>query len=335
MASMTTKLCPGAVAALVLLCSLYSPSPCLAFNQGRVGINLGATSFFDGFGRADAGFVYQTYLQYGWARQINDAAGHKIDVFENAQIDALTWLHQANYFFPGTLFGGRAQAGLNLIVPVVGFRTHFNQVGPVLTDNEVGFGDVTFGPFLQFAPVMVHGIPLFTQRFGLDWFAPVGRYNPDKNINQGANYTSFNPSWAATLLPARHVEVSWRAHWIYNFVNDRPTNAPRGLAVDNARAGQAVWLNFASSYEVLTGLHVGVNGYYFKQLTDDRFELPDGSYTNGQAQGEGRAKMVGIGPGALFKFRDHDLLFANFYFQLGVVSRPPTDQVSLRYLHIF
>lgn len=321
--------------AVVLLCVCFAASPCRAFNQGRVGINLGLTSFFDGFGKPDEGFVYQSYFQYGWARQINDHAGNKIEAFKNTQIDSAVWLNQMVYFLPETLFAGKARLGFNFVLPLVGFRTHFDQGGPILTSNGAGFGDITIGPLLQFAPIERNGRPFFVHRLGLDWFAPTGKYNPDRNINQGNNYTSFNPSWAATLLPFPHVEFSARLNYMYNFVNDRPTNPPRGLKAVNARAGQDIWLNFTASYEVLPGLHLGVNGYYYKQLNDDRFKLQDGSYTNGKMQGEARAKIIGIGPGAHYDIGHRDLFFANFYFQTGVVWRPPTSQLNVRYIHSF
>jgi hypothetical protein len=323
------------LAAAVLLSVCLGPSPCRAFNQGRVGINLGLTSFFDGFGKPNPGFVYQSYLQYGWARQINDHEGNKIDVFKNTHIDAMVWINQMVYFLPETVFNGKARLGFNFVLPLIGFRTHFDQGGPILTSNGGGFGDITIGPLLQFDPIMRNGRPVFSHRLGLDWFAPTGKYNPDRSINQGTNYTSFNPSWAATVLPLPHVELTARLNYMYNWTNDRPTNPPRGLKAQNAKAGQDVWINFAASYEVIDNLHVGVNGYYYKQITDDRFKLADGTYTEGKAQGEARSKIIGVGPGAHYNLGHHDLFFANFYYQTGVVWRPPTHQVNLRWIHSF
>src|SRR6476469_5844894 len=69
------------VGALCALTCAVCPSLALAGNQGRAGINLGATSFFDGFGRPLEGFTYQAYLQYSRSRDITDANGDATKAF--------------------------------------------------------------------------------------------------------------------------------------------------------------------------------------------------------------------------------------------------------------
>jgi len=318
----------------------------LAANQEPAGINLGFTSFFDGFGRNEEGFTYLTYVQYAKVTSIADDAGDELPYFNNPEINAFVWLNQLVYVLPYELFGGSAHVGIDFIVPTVGFISSFDPPPPApgfaLKDNGVGLGDVVFGPLLQFRPTISGGRPIFSQRFEVDVIAPTGKYDPEKDLNQGANFTSLNPYWAATVLPLPHLEVSWRLHYLYNFANEKPAlgrlytlQVPPD--VKRSRAGQAVWANFAASYEILHGFDVGVNGYYFAQLKLDWYEMGDGSTNQGIFNTDlGKASFLGIGPGLMWSVDEHDKLFANVYTQTAVRNWPVADLiVNLRWIHGF
>jgi hypothetical protein len=327
--------------AVCILLGWLCPARSLASNQEPAGINLGFTSFFDGFGRNEEGFTYLAYAQYGMAREINGDNGKPDRRFTDPRIDAFVLINQLVYVLPEKLFNDTAHVGIDFIVPVVGFSSSFKPL-IILKDNGVGLGDLTFGPLLQFRPIMSGGRPVFSHRFEFDVIAPTGKYDPDKDINQGANFTSLNPYWAGTVLPLPHLEISARFHYLYNFKNDRPAlgylyNLQIPPAVKRSQAGQAVWVNFAASYEFLKGLHVGVNGYYFLQLNLDLYEMRDGSSNSGSMflNDSGKASLLGIGPGAMFEIGEHDKLFANVYFQTLVHNRPVSKVFNLHWIHGF
>ena len=341
---------------LTLATLAINPATSQAGTQQRAGINLGLTSFFDGFGRPVEGFTYQAYLHYARAGAFYDPLGNESKGFANPEFDIFLFLNQLTYTLPSTLFGGRARPAINFILPVLGYRTElFNAAGvEVLKSNRTGIGDLTFGPIIQFLPIVVNGRPVFSHRFEFDLIVPTGKYDPERNINQGSNYVSINPYWAATVLPLPGLELTARINWIYNFTNERPVNPPvdrsgamampptppRPLAVESARAGQAVWLNYAASYEVVKTLHVGVNGYYLKQLNRDRFNLvkppagPGGS-TTGSQYGEGKQQVFGIGPGLFWEAAKTEKLFANVVFPLAVETRWDHSFYQLRWIHSF
>ena len=64
-----------------------------AGNLEPAGINLGATSFFDGFGRNEEGFVYLVYGQYGFARSVRDNSGNALPIFNNPKIDVFSLIN--------------------------------------------------------------------------------------------------------------------------------------------------------------------------------------------------------------------------------------------------
>jgi len=330
---------------------LGAASTASAANLQPAGINLGGTSFFDGFGRNEGGFTYLTYFQYAMLRSINGTliaggdGGEPLPVFADPQIDVFVWLNQLAYTVPEGLFGDSAHFGFNFVLPIVAFDTSFGAPRPgalaTLTDNGIGLGDLTFGPFLQFRPVMVDGMPVFSHRFEFDVIAPIGAYDPTVDINQSANFVSIVPNWAATVVPLPHLEISARLHYLYNFQNHRPAfgrfyslqNPP---AIDGAQAGQAGWVNFAASYEIVDTFHIGPNGYYFHQFNLDKWELLDGTSEPGlRFHDTGKRRLFAIGPGVLWRAAEHDKLFANVYFQLLSENGPEGNVVNLRWVHGF
>ena len=64
---------------------------------------------------------------------------------------------------------------------------------------------------------------------------------------------------------------------------------PSAYPVRNGKAGQAVWFDFASSYEVAKGVRPGINGYWQQEFTDDR--------TNGVSVPNTLVEQFYLGPG--------------------------------------
>jgi hypothetical protein len=119
---------------------------------------------------------------------------------------------------------------------------------------------------------------------------------------------------------------------------------PRPLDVESTQAGQAIFFNFATSYEVVKTLHVGANGYFYRQITDDEYHLRGnvrvngalaGRTIDGHQQGEGRQRVLGIGPGLFWEAAKTEKIFLNAYFQTLVEARPKAAQVQARWIHSF
>jgi hypothetical protein len=337
---------------LFALCACLLPSASAqAANLEPAGINLGGTSFMDGFGRNEGGFTYLAYLQYGMGREIhgslqaNGDPSAPLPVFNDPHVDAFVLLNQLVYVVPDGLFGDSAHFGFDFILPLIAFNTSFAGPPPYpgtkLTDNGVGLGDLTFGPMLQLKPIIAGGRPVFSQRFEVDFVVPTGAYDPSKDINQSSNFVSFVPYWAGTVLPFPHLEISARLHYLYNFKNFRPAlgrlyGNQIPPAVKSAQAGQAGWANFATSYEIFKDFRLGANGYYFQQFNLDLWEMLDGTSNPGLSFNDtGKLRVFAIGPGVMWGPGEHDKLFANLYFQLLVENGLQSNVINLRWVHGF
>ncbi|MDR6353503.1 hypothetical protein Q3H58_000174 [Pseudomonas psychrotolerans] len=154
--------------------------------------------------------------------------------------------------------------------------------------------------------------PRFVQRVEFQINVPTGEYDRDKDINPGNHAWSLDPYWAATYWFTPKWTVSVRAHYLYNFKNDKPSYAFGD--VSDIQAGQALHANFATEYAVTPQLRLGINGYWLKQITDTQV---DGHDVSGR-----REKVWAIGPGAMYSFSKNDHLVANAYFEQDAENRP-------------
>lgn len=279
------------------------------------GINLGVTSFFDGFS-GPPGFSYLGVLRYTSGTSVKDNSGNDVSAFRSPRVDTFSMLHHLSYTSPLHFLGGTL--GFNAILPVIWLRGKTDQPGASLVGNGTALGDLTFGPQLQMAPVIGDGgRPVFVQRFEVDVIAPTGQYKHNADLNQSSGYFSLNPYWAATVFPTPKTEVSWRLHYLYSFKNHDPASsyptAFQGMPVNTTQAGQAAWINFTASYEIIQSIHAGVNGYYFRQLTDDK--------VNGATLTDSREQVLGIGPGIFWQLTKTRALWLNTYTETAVRNR--------------
>jgi hypothetical protein len=314
-------------------------------------INLGSTSFYDGFGRLKAGVTLLEYLRYSHNTQIGDADGNENPNFISPRIDSLPLLTQLIVTSKWRPFGGAA--GFSVLVPLVDVRTSFADNSPRrLLVNEFGLGDIVAGPTYQSkfffrksaspvpvqSPAAVKGGPpapraepgpFFAYRVQFLVQIPSGEFHPSVNINPGSGYWAVVPYLAATYLPWRKVEMSTRLHYQYNLPTTKIGNPPPipHLVYVNGQAGQLVYGNFAGSYRVTRKLYVGANSFGVYQLSPDK--------TNGVNVGKARETQFYLGPGGGYDFNKSDTLNVNLYLKVEAHNTANGPAVQMLYIHRF
>ena len=309
MRHLVVMICLLAVFALTL--------PTAGWSYGQPAVNLGFTSFVDGAPPAGPGVYFQEYIQYYTSDEFKDFPVPGVDPELDVWVSLTQLIYQSDQKL---LLGGKW--GLNVMLPVVSFD--LDNTPSLLAENS-GIGDIVVGPFLQWDPIMGANGPIFMHRIELQLIFPTGDYDDDKLINPGSNFFSFNPYWAATAFLTPQWTVSWRLHYLWNDKNNEPF-APDS-AVEDTRAGQAVHANFTTAYEVIPKqLRVGLNGYWFKQVSD--------SEVNGD-EVSGKEEVLAIGPGLVWHLNQDQHLFFNAYKETSAEFRPEGERVTLRYVHHF
>ena len=290
-----------------------------------VGINLGGSSFMDGFGRFDPGFTLIELFQYKNIDKLSTNSGRQNSMFDDPKVSSRVSTTLIGYTTPYRLLGG--SVGVEALLPIVHNDASVGDASLVPFEDQGGtrFGDLTWGAFLQMDPVMDNGRPEFVQRFAINIISPTGAYNDTKAVNASSGFWSFNPYWAMTYLPTPEVELSTRINYLYNFKNNDPNAVPPG--VDNFQAGDAMWANFTASYAFWPSVRLGLNGYYFKQLQNDK--------ENGQRKSDSRTTDFSMGPGGAWEVDRNNILFSNIYIPVTEKNTVSGFHMNLRWVHMF
>lgn len=299
-------------------------------------VNLGFTSFMDGAPPSGQGLYFTQYLQYWSSDEFTNYQGNdlfpsipEIGVDLGEDLDAWISLSQFIYQSDTEVMLG-AKWGLDVIVPYVSLDLSYSAGGP-FSDNGSGFGDLLIGPYLQWDLIMGENGPKFMHRLEFQCIFPTGKYQWDRELNPGSNFFSFNPYWAATFFFTPRFTFSTRIHYLWNHENDDPNRYfvnGDGVRANTTQAGQAIHLNFASSYELLPRqLRIGINGYYLKQITDTEMD--------GNDIPNRREKVLAIGPGLLYSINADAHFFFNMFFEDSAENRPSGTRLNLRFVYHF
>jgi hypothetical protein len=318
------------VLVLISFCLMMTLLNLSAHAVSLSGGNLGYTSFMDGFGTP--GLFSDQYLYYYNADEATDNAGHERP--GKNKMHNLMWLTSFKYITDKVkIIGG--MPGVEFTLPVIIDLHVENQR---FTENEHNVGDLFTGVFLQSPKLMLFDKYPFWHRFEFMVKWPTGHYDSNDYINAGNNSFAINPYYAFTIMPTPKLEFSARLFYKWTAKNDDPTptispkwdpksGTPPEYA-DNTQEGQAVWANYATSYEITKNFRLGVNGYYLQQLTDHK---ADGKKIQGSKE-----KVLAIGPGVMFISNNKkELLFYNFYNEVYSENRSKGFSMVLRWLHVF
>jgi len=296
------------------------------------GLNLGATSFYDGFGGRPGDSTWQIYAGFSQAEGIKDQNGNNIPIVNDAKIDVYTLISQYNHVFDTErkVLGGHL--GMDFIVPMASLDARFKAGPPYpglqLKDDGFGLGDPTASLFIQYEPMTIDGNPFFVSRLSAGFAVPVGKYDKDKDFNIGNNAWSFQTYLAMTFLLSPEWSISLRPQYYYNFKNTDPAGSlPLDAGVRHTQAGQSASMNYNVGYRLNDAVTIGISGYYLKQLTDDKI--------NGSKIKNSKEQALGFGPGVLVDL-DRNKFFLTAYRETKVENRfEINDSIIFRWLHTF
>ena len=270
-------------------------------------VNLGDTNFEDAFG--SPGWFLEEFPGGYTAGELKDSEGKTIPG-SNRVTTYSTTSHVAfasrKRFFGGWLAG-------EALLPLVDLDV---QTASGTESRVRGFADLTVGTGLQWAPKKTgHGV--FVQRAMIDIGVPTGKYSNTRPVNIGNHFVVVDPYYAFTF-ERRKVEFSTRLHYLWNSANNDPFE---GFGVKSVQPGQALHVNYATSYALFSGVRLGFNGYWLQQLTNHEI--------NGVAVPNSKERTVGLGPG--IQLGGRGIWFrVNNYIEADVRNRPSGIKVTFR-----
>lgn len=273
-------------------------------------VNLGDTSFLDGI--AGPGGVIEEIADGAHDGSIVDGQGNRTP--GTGSVNSISGLLHVAWLGQKKVFGAWYGAELVGVAAYVDTGTQ-GRVG--------GFGDLTVGPvILQWPRARLMGMNI-DQRFVADFDCPVGRYSRTAGVNLSSNADTVHPYYAITAHPTKHVETSWRVHYLWNSINDAP---PKNTRFRSTQAGQAIHLNATAAFNVDGGLWFGANAYFLSQVSDGKI--------NGLPISNSPECVSALGPGMVWT-KQRWLFFANQYNEFGARNRPTGQKLVLRVEKIF
>lgn len=194
------------------------------------------------------GLYGMVYTQHYHANRVNDSSGRNLNlpgfgVTANVVAPRLAWVTGAK------VLGG--DLVVHTIVPLVSIET--SMAGR--TQRKTGVGDITVGAGLGY-----HHSQNLHSVVALDTYWPTGNYTKGDLTNIGRNYGAVEPVYALSYVNPHGWNGDFKAGWLINLRN----------AATDYRSGQEFHFDYSIGWAFGNGLTLGLGGYYWKQVTDDR-----------------------------------------------------------------
>ncbi len=255
------------------------------------------------------GFYFINYAQYYWADKFKDGNGNNaIPGFKaKVAVDALRFIYvtkvkvlDANWL-------------MHTIIPVVNVDVNL----PVGKKSWTGIGDVVFDPFA----LSWHFSKNLHAVAGVDIFMPVGDYDKTRIANPGRDYWTFEPLVGVTYLSDSGIELS--SKFMYDF------NTKNGDT--DYLSGQEFHFDYTVGYHI-NNWSLGLGGYYYKQVTDDKQNGIAVMGPDGTAGFKGQA--FAIGPQVKYDYKNMSFIL-KYQKEMAVENRPEGDKAWFKFIYAF
>jgi len=301
--------------ALVLSCCLTGTS----MGGGSGAYPNGAEGFMAG-AVPPPGTYFINYLNYYTADSYKDdngddyTAGPLSDIEVNVWAEVLRFLHVTDFKLLG------ANYAVHIFIPYANLDFDFGAPFGALGDSRSGLGDIIIDPF-----ILAWHSKHFHWVAGLDIYVPTGKYDADKEpINPGNNVWTFEPVFAVTYLNGPF-DVSFKFMYDINTENDDYLPAGQTQTTD-LTPGQEFHFDYALGYNVNKAWEVGLNGYYYRQVTDDEVNGVDVANQKGQ--------VFAIGPAAKFNYKNMSFILKS-QWETAVENRPEGVSNWFKFVYVF
>ncbi len=299
------KMYSAAVFFFILVAGFLLPgidSPAFATEGGGSAYPNGAEDFMAG-AVPPPGFYLVDYLNYYSADTFRNGSGDS--AVPDFKLKATANVFRFIYVTKHQVFGGFW--GMHAFLPVV----NLDVTVPGRSQTKTGIGDIIVDPFiLSWHSKNWHAVT------GLDVYMPTGPYATSDLANIGRNYWTFEPVAAATYISDSGVDISAKVMYDFNTKNDDT----------GYTSGQEFHVDYTVAKK-FDALSLGVGGYYYKQMTDDK--------QNGSTVGDGnRGQAFAIGPQIKYDYKNMSFLL-KYQAESNVKNRPEGDKFWFKFIYAF
>ena len=299
-----TRRCGPALVALAALTVFGGPAGAteLGGSSYPVGVELGYGDMLP------PGLYNLAYYSRSQAASLKGESGQDLG-WARYRLTADTISYRLQYVWESRLIGAGVESALVLPFPSI---TLEKQVASALPES----GGTRFGltdPLLVPLRLAWKGDEL-NQSLALEVVVPLGAYDVNARVNTGRNYWQLAPAYAATYRPSAEMAIGFKLRYGINSKNDGT----------GYRSGDEVTLEYSAGYRLTSTASVGVQGYFFRQTTDDELNGQPTSATNGRLIGSGignRGSANAIGPFVSYRFSPRLVVTGKYQHDFDVRNR--------------
>lgn len=236
---------------------------------------IGAQTFRQG--TVPEGFEVQSFSVFYDASHFRDAKGG--DRFADFSTTVAVEAIRLSYGIPEEYTPG-FHIGFAVLKPFFYIDTYRKPPGnaPATHGHDTGPTDTLVTPFIIGNEFDIPGLGHVEEALKLTANVPDGDYDKTQPINVGHHYWAYLPSYGVEAHPDEKTSLGVNITWMINETNK----------ATNYRSGQETVTEFAAMRKVTDHLSLGLNGYYYRQITADK---EDGEIFNGGFYG--RATAIG------------------------------------------
>lgn len=294
----------------VLLCTLAT-HPAWATEGGGSAYPVGVETNFTGL-MLPEGSHFLLYYQHYRADRIYANDGQQNPRISNFSSRADVLALRLSHVWRGVKLAG-ANLESRVVLPLPDVDLELTAGGVDRGGSRRGAGDLTLAPlFLGW-----HDGPLHRMA-GIEVIAPSGSYDRDRPVNAGRNAWQLAALYGVTWLPGAW-ETSARLRFAVN---------SRNRATDY-RSGNELSLEFSGGYRFAPGWSAGLNGYVYRQTSDDR---QHGATVNGNGN---RGAVNALGPYVAWSPAPGLGLVAKWQIESHARNRPQGQRLWLQARYAF
>lgn len=255
------------------------------------------------------GSYHLAYFSHGRATSVRGESGQDLG-WTRFGIRADTLSLRLQQVWSGEVAGAGVESALVFPFPSI----HLDrQVAPALPDasgSRTGLAD----PLIVPARLSWRGQTL-SQSIALEVVVPLGAYDVAAKVNTGRHYWQFAPAWAISWRPLAEAALGLKLRYGLNTANH----------ANGYRSGDEFTAEFNAGWKLSPELTVGVQGWLFRQASDDLLGGEPTSAVNGRLVGTGvgnRGRADSIGPLVSYRYAPRLAVTAKFQQDFDVRNRP-------------
>jgi len=299
-------ICSRAAISLALTAVFLHGNPAAATELGGssypVGVELGYGDMLP------PGLYNLTYYSHARASSLKGDSGQDLG-WARYRLTADTISYRLQYVWQTTMLGASAESALVLPFLAVDLEKRIASNLPDTSGSRFGMTDPLLVP-LRLA-WMGDGL---NQSASLEIVAPLGAYDVTARVNTGRNYWQFAPAYALAYRPSASSVFGLKLRYGINTTNKDT----------NYRSGDELTVEYSAGYKWSPAMTLGLQGYFFRQTTDDQLNGQATSATNGRLVGSGignRGSTNTIGPFLSYRVSPRFVVTGKYQQDFGVKNR--------------